>query len=278
MSHLRAGFIGLDEIGLQIARHLACTFPEVAVYDPSGPAISSGLPASITTCSSPAEVARVSEVIGINVADREISSILSGPSGLLAGIRRDAIVLFHASTDPETIVSLARSREAKNVALLDAVLTGGSQQAAQGGLAISVGGESSAVERARPYLEAFSSHIVHVGALGSGIKAKAACDMLLERSDLALKEAMILALQAGARPEAISEVLGIDPVSVGVTKVEKSGTGEDRPVFRQDSLLDTHFEELAALDFEDVIDKIARGDRKALPGLATLLSKRPRKQ
>ena len=61
-----------------------------------------------------------------------------------------------------------------------------------------VGGPSSALERVRPFLEAYSKTITHVGeAPGSGQTAKAVNQALVVLNQLAASEALLLAQGAG---------------------------------------------------------------------------------
>ena len=77
---------------------------------------------------------------------------------------------------------------------LNAPVSGGSEGAVKGTLAVMVGGPSGAVERARPFMDAYSKSIVHVGEeSGSGQMVKAVNQVLVVLNQLASSEALLLA-------------------------------------------------------------------------------------
>jgi 3-hydroxyisobutyrate dehydrogenase-like beta-hydroxyacid dehydrogenase len=80
--------------------------------------------------------------------------------------------------------------------MLDAPISGGSEGAAKGTLAIMVGGDEEQVERAMPYLQAMGKTITHVGGNGAGQMVKLVNQILVANSMLALGEAFLFA-QAG---------------------------------------------------------------------------------
>jgi 3-hydroxyisobutyrate dehydrogenase len=84
------------------------------------------------------------------------------------------------------------------VTWLDAPVSGGSEGAEQGTLAVMVGGPPATLEAVRPFMEAYSKSIVHVGEEpGSGQMAKAVNQVLVVLNQLAASEALLLAQGAG---------------------------------------------------------------------------------
>jgi len=81
---------------------------------------------------------------------------------------------------------------------VDAPVSGGSEGAVNGTLAVMAGGPDEALDRARPFMEAYSKSIVHVGEeSGSGQMAKAVNQVLVVVNQLAASEALLLAEGAG---------------------------------------------------------------------------------
>ncbi len=69
-----------------------------------------------------------------------------------------------------------------------------------------VGGDGSALERARPVLDALATKVFHVGALGSGATVKLAVNSLVHAIDVGLSEALVLAEKAGVERSAAYDV------------------------------------------------------------------------
>jgi 3-hydroxyisobutyrate dehydrogenase/2-hydroxy-3-oxopropionate reductase len=67
----------------------------------------------------------------------------------------------------------------------------------RGELTIMVGGDSAALEHARPVLDALAANVFHVGDLGAGATMKLAVNALVHAIDVGLSEALVLAERAG---------------------------------------------------------------------------------
>ena len=81
-------------------------------------------------------------------------------------------------------------------------MSGGSEGAERGTLSVMVGGEAADVERARRYMDAYSTTVTHVGPVGSGQFVKLVNQVLVVVNQLASSEALLLAQAAGVDLEA----------------------------------------------------------------------------
>jgi 3-hydroxyisobutyrate dehydrogenase len=71
-----------------------------------------------------------------------------------------------------------------------------------------VGGDSGALERARPLLECLGQTIVHQGGPGSGQHTKMANQIAVASTTLAVVEALAYARRAGLDPDLVLESIG----------------------------------------------------------------------
>ncbi|WP_102141785.1 3-hydroxyisobutyrate dehydrogenase [Mycobacterium hubeiense] len=92
-------------------------------------------------------------------------------------------------------------------AQLDAPVSGGVKGATAGTLAFMVGGETDAVERARPVLEPLAGKIIHCGASGTGQAAKLCNNMVLAVQQIAIGEAFVLAEKLGLSAQSLFDVI-----------------------------------------------------------------------
>jgi 3-hydroxyisobutyrate dehydrogenase len=106
--------------------------------------------------------------------------------------------------DARTINQQATDR---GFAQLDAPVSGGVKGATAGTLAFMVGGEDSAVERARPVLEPMAGKIIHCGASGTGQAAKLCNNMVLAVQQIAVGEAFVLAEKLGLSAQSLFDVI-----------------------------------------------------------------------
>jgi 3-hydroxyisobutyrate dehydrogenase-like beta-hydroxyacid dehydrogenase len=125
---------------------------------------------------------------------------------LAEGLRPDHVVLEMSTIAPATIRRIAPVVAERGAALLDAPVSGSVPLVEAGTLLIMVGGEASALGRARPLLDALSSKVIHVGALGAGATAKLAVNALVHGLGVALSESLVLAERAGLERSAAYEV------------------------------------------------------------------------
>jgi 3-hydroxyisobutyrate dehydrogenase len=121
---------------------------------------------------------------------------------------RQGALLIDSSTisvnDAREVHALAGSR---GLPQLDAPVSGGVKGAVAATLAFMVGGEESAVQRARPVLEPMSGKIIHCGAAGAGQAAKVCNNMVLAVQQIAIGEAFVLAEKLGLSAQSLFDVI-----------------------------------------------------------------------
>ncbi|MDQ6620953.1 MAG: NAD(P)-dependent oxidoreductase [Pseudomonadota bacterium] len=110
------------------------------------------------------------------------------------------IVVDFGTSDPRAVTGWASLLRTRDVALVDAPLSGSSEQIRKGEAVAMVGGEDSAWQASALLVQAIAPNAFHMGGSGSGSRAKLATNLLLGLNRAALAEAMVFA-----------EALGIDP-------------------------------------------------------------------
>lgn len=90
---------------------------------------------------------------------------------------------------------------------LDAPVSGGIKGATAGTLAFMVGGEDTAVERAKPILDPMAGKVIHCGASGAGQAAKLCNNMVLAVQQIAIGEAFVLAERLGLPAQSLFDVI-----------------------------------------------------------------------
>jgi 3-hydroxyisobutyrate dehydrogenase-like beta-hydroxyacid dehydrogenase len=147
-------------------------------------------------------------VIGICVRDeKDVRAVLSGSEGLFADIRQNAVILIQSTVSPAAVMEFAQLGAQHGAIVMDAAVTGGPDGAAKRNICSMVGGDAAALQRARPFLEAFSSQIIHAGPLGCGMKLKLCNNLVYFIELLAVAEGFRLASASGLDPELLHEVM-----------------------------------------------------------------------
>jgi 3-hydroxyisobutyrate dehydrogenase-like beta-hydroxyacid dehydrogenase len=144
------------------------------------------------------EAAAGSDVVVVSLPDDEAAfAAYRGPDGLLAGLTAGAVVADTSTVAPSTVRELAREVEAAGAALLDSPVSGSVASVQSGALTVMVGGDATALDRARPVLETMAKRVVALGESGTGATMKLAVNSIVHALNVALSEGLVLAELAG---------------------------------------------------------------------------------
>lgn len=196
---LRLGYVGLGNIGGPMAGSLAKWAGGMTVFDLSEDAVAKLVDQGADRAESLSDLASRTDVIGVCVLDDEqVRTVVGGDGGLLSTAAPGTIITVHSTIAPETAVDLAAAAAERGVTVLDAPISGGAAGAAEGRLAIMVGGPRDAYERIKEPFALTSDMVVHAGPdVGAGTKMKLARNLLHFISFTATTEAARLAEAAG---------------------------------------------------------------------------------
>jgi len=189
----RVGFIGLGNIGKPMALRLAAADGiELTVYDVAPDPVAELEKAGATAVESVAAID--ADIVCVMVRDDDqVRSVA-------AEIRPGCVIVVHSTVAPGTPAELA----AQGLNVLDAPVSGGAMGAADGSLAIMVGGSDEAFAAARPALDAMGSLVTHAGPIGSGTKFKLARNLM-----------HFVAFTAATEAQRLAEAAGLDLVELG---------------------------------------------------------------
>jgi len=194
----RIGFIGLGIMGRPMARNLLAAGFDLTVHSRSPGPVDELVDAGAAGAASPADVAAVSDVVITMLPDTpDVEQVLTGHDGVADGAAAGSLVIDMSTIDPAASRRLAAGFAARDVAMLDAPVSGGERGAIDAVLSIMVGGESAALERARPVFDALGRTVVHVGTSGAGQVCKACNQLVVAATIEAVAEALALAERSG---------------------------------------------------------------------------------
>jgi 3-hydroxyisobutyrate dehydrogenase len=156
-------------------------------------------------CRSAEEAARGSEVLITMVPDGK--AVRKAVMAALPGIARGSIVIDMSSSDPAVTRELGALLKKKGIHMLDSPVSGAKAKAADGTLALMVGGDAALLERVRPVLAAMGTEIFHTGGLGSGHATKALNNYLGAAGTAAGMEALLIGEKFGLDPKTLIAVI-----------------------------------------------------------------------
>jgi len=164
------GLIGVGRMGHGIAGNLVRRgWPLLFLGHPGNQPVDDLLAAGAQSAGSAADLAARSDVVILVVTGApEVEAVLTGPGGVLDGLRPGATVIDCSTSLPGTTREMARRVEDAGARFLDAPMTRTPKEAAEGRLNLIVGGDRAVLDAHRPILESFAENIVHAGDTGSG--------------------------------------------------------------------------------------------------------------
>lgn len=193
------GFIGLGIMGGPMACHLA-KHQNVLGYDvDAGRAVELS---GITPAASIREVAEKCSVVFLSLPNSTIvEQVVLGEAGLAPALAKDSIVVDMSTTLPTVSRKIAEQLRGREVAFVDAPVSGGEAGAKERTLSIMVGASSELFERCRPYFETMGKSVVRVGETGAGGVAKLVNNMIVGATFSVVAEGFALAAKFGIPAE-----------------------------------------------------------------------------
>ena len=200
---MKIAYIGLGTMGAPMARNLLQAGFEVTVHNRSRDKEVPLQEAGANRAASPQEAAQNADVVITNVSDTpDVEAVVLGEQGALSGMKAGSVLVDMSTISPIATRHIAAVLAEKEVDMLDAPVSGGSEGAEKGTLSIMVGGRADIVERLMPVLNAVGSTVTHVGDIGSGQITKAINQIIIAGTYAAVAEGLMMGLAAGIDIEA----------------------------------------------------------------------------
>jgi 3-hydroxyisobutyrate dehydrogenase len=198
MGSERVGFVGLGIMGRGMSRNLLDAGHDLTVWNRTPERAEPLVEAGATLADSPAQVAgRVDVVISCVSDTPDVKEVLLGDAGVVAGADAGTLVIDCSTISPQVTRDIAAALAERNIEMLDAPVSGGSEGAANGTLSIMVGGPEEQFTRARPLFDAMGDTVTHVGGHGDGQAVKLVNQILVVHNMLGVSEALLLAAAEG---------------------------------------------------------------------------------
>jgi 3-hydroxyisobutyrate dehydrogenase len=201
--HNTIGFIGLGMMGSRMVHHLKDS-GQLIVFDQNPDRTAEVAQATGATAARAFEdFASADVVILMLPSSSVIDLVVKGDDqqlGLLSVLGKGALIMDMSSATPANTVVNATLAAQKEIAYIDAPVSGGPAGAASGKLAIMVGCAEAHFEHIEPLLGCLGTNVVRTGDVGSGHAVKALNNLLAATI-----------LQATGEIFAAGEKFGLDP-------------------------------------------------------------------
>ena len=208
MTREKIGFVGVGLMGHGMAKNLVEKgWPLTVLCHRNRQPVEDLKQRGAQEAASARDLALQSDIVVLCVTGSpQVESIILGPEGLAAA-DKSILIIDCSTSDPSVTTKLAAELAAKRITLIDAPLGRTPKDAWEGKLDVMVGGDTAAVERARPVLEAFAGRIVVTGPTGTGHTMKLLNNFLSMGYAALYAEALMLGAKVGLTPTVFDSVI-----------------------------------------------------------------------
>ena len=202
------GWIGTGVMGAPMAGHLLEAGHQLQVFNRTRARAEGLLEKGARWCESPGEVGAGAEVVFLMLGyPDDVRETVLGDGALLEAMRPGTLLIDMTTSLPSLAVEIADAAADREVAALDAPVSGGDVGARNATLVIMVGGAEDAFERARPLLEVLGRIVTLQGGTGSGQHTKMMNQIAIASGMIGVCEALLYAHRAGLDVEQALETI-----------------------------------------------------------------------
>jgi len=139
--------------------------------------------------------------------DDDLRSVVLGPDGAFAGMKKGAIFVDNTTASAEVARELYAKAHEMGLEFIDAPVSGGQAGAENGALTVMCGGDAKAYATAEPVITAFAKAVKLLGPSGAGQLTKMVNQICIAGVVQGLAEGVAFAKRAGLDAEAVIEAI-----------------------------------------------------------------------
>ncbi len=209
MSVKNVSFVGLGVMGYPMAGHLQKNGYNVTVFNRTESKAKKWVEEyGGQMGKTPNEASLNAEIVFLCVGrDEDIIEVMEGDNGILSSAKEGFIIVDHTTASAEIARIYFAKLQKRNVAFLDAPISGGQAGAENGALSIMIGGEENDFEVVKPVLQSYGKAIELIGPSGSGQIAKMINQICIAGLVQGLSEAMAFGKKAKVDMEKVLSVI-----------------------------------------------------------------------
>jgi 3-hydroxyisobutyrate dehydrogenase len=205
---VKISFIGLGQMGARMARHLLRADQTLVVYDVLPSNVAALVAAGATAATSVRDAAAQADVVLTMLpSSPQVKAVYLGADGVIAAVQPGTTLVDCSTIDPHSAREVAAAAAARDLAMADAPVSGGTGGAEAGTLTFMVGAPGELFTRIQPILVQMGKNIVHCGVSGNGQVAKICNNLLLGISMIGVSEAMNLGVALGIEPSVLAGII-----------------------------------------------------------------------
>ncbi|MEE3320769.1 MAG: 3-hydroxyisobutyrate dehydrogenase [Pseudomonadota bacterium] len=205
---MKIGFFGVGHMGGPMAANLVKAGHEVTAFDLVPELLKTAVEQGAKAADSAAQAVQGAEVvISMLPSAGAVRGLYLGEDGVLRHIGPSALIIDCSTIDADTARDVAGIAKEQGRVMIDAPVSGGVGGAKAGSLTFICGGETQAIDQARPVLECMGAQVFRAGDNGAGQLAKICNNMLLAIHMIGTAEALQMGADHGLDPAVLSDIM-----------------------------------------------------------------------
>lgn len=205
----RIGWIGTGVMGSSMCGHLIAAGYETHIFTRTRSKASGLLEKGAIWRDSPGDVARDVDFVFTMVGyPEDVHDVYFLRDGILESARPGTVLVDMTTSEPSLARKMYDAARDKGCRSLDAPVSGGDVGARQATLAIMVGGDPDAYEKALPLLCTLGKTVSLMGGPGAGQHTKMCNQIAIASGMIGVVESLLYGIRAGLDPALVIDVIG----------------------------------------------------------------------
>ena len=235
----KIAFLGLGVMGYPMAGFLSAAGHDVTVYNRTTTKAEAWVKQhGGAMAMTPRLAAKDADFVMACVGnDNDLRGVCLGEDGAFGGMNEGSIFVDHTTVSAAVTRALYEAAQTREIAFVDAPLSGGQAGAENGQLSVMCGGDQAAYDKAAPVIAAYAKMCRRIGDSGAGQMTKMCNQIAIAGVVQGLSEALHFAQKAGLDGAAVVEV------------ISQGAAGSWQMSNRYKTMLDDEFEHGFAVDW-----------------------------
>lgn len=206
--HTRIGWVGTGVMGVSMCARLMDEGYTATVYNRTKSKAQPLIDKGAAWADHPAAVAEASDIIFTIVGfPNDVEEVYFGEHGILDAAKAGSLLVDMTTTKPSLAQSIYEAAKKKDIASVDAPVSGGDVGAKNGTLSIMIGGDKEAVDTVMPLFEIMGKNMIYEGKAGSGQHTKMCNQITIAGTMIGVCESLLYAHKAGLDPEVMLQAI-----------------------------------------------------------------------
>jgi 3-hydroxyisobutyrate dehydrogenase-like beta-hydroxyacid dehydrogenase len=195
---MKIAFIGLGNMGAPMALNIAKAQYSMLVNDLDKEKSAHLLKAGAVWANSAIEAVKGVDIVMTSLpGPKQVEELAIGENNILDNMKNGTIWIDLSTNNLDVMQKMQKQADARNIRIMDAPVSGGTEGAANGSLSIYVGGAAKDYDEVKDLLNVIGNDVRHLGENGAGYIAKIAQVILCYLHSVALSEALMLGVKGG---------------------------------------------------------------------------------